>query len=278
MSDQKKRGEFWDFIWQLNCPSKVKQFMWRACKNILPTNYCLKLKKIPLEDVCGVCGKVESSGHVLWDCEVAVAIWRESKLPLPMFRSLLHDFMDVVWKIWEDKREINWETFATMAWCIWKNRNTIKFEGWCKVVKEIAKEAELLVEEFSSLNAIVNQSVPPRSEGWSPPREGWYKVNVDGVVFREFGSYRVGVVIRNEQGQIMGAVSKKLNLPLGAMEVEAKAYEEGLLIAGDLGLKQVILEGDAQLVTNALLGKCLPPTSIQMIITGARQRRQKVHD
>ena len=74
MSDQKKRGEFWDFIWQLNCPSKVKQFMWRACKNILPTNYYLKLKKIPLEDVCGVCGKVESSGHVLWDCEVAVAI------------------------------------------------------------------------------------------------------------------------------------------------------------------------------------------------------------
>lgn len=67
-------------------------------------------------------------------------------------------------------------------------------------------------------------------------------------------------------------MSKKLNLLLGSMEVEAKAFEEGLLLAVELGLKQVILEGDdAQLVTNALLGKCLPPTSIQMIIAGARQ-------
>ena len=109
------------------------------------------------------------------------AVWKESKLPLPMFRSPLHDFMDVVWKIWEDKREISWETFAIAAWCIRKNRNSIKFEGRCKVVKAIAKEAELLVEEFSSLNPAVNQSVPLRTEGWSPPCEGWYKVNVDGA-------------------------------------------------------------------------------------------------
>ena len=68
----------------------------------------------------------------------------------------------------------------------------------------------------------------------------------------------------------MGAMSKKLELPLGAVEVEAKAFEEGIMLARDLGLNQVVLEGDAQVVTNALLGKSLPPTSNRNFVAGAK--------
>lgn len=36
-SDNSKMRAIWKVIWQLKCPSKIRQFMWRACKNILPT-------------------------------------------------------------------------------------------------------------------------------------------------------------------------------------------------------------------------------------------------
>lgn len=69
----------------------------------------------------------------------------------------------------------------------------------------------------------------------------------------------------------MGAKSKKLELPLGAMEVEAKAFMEGMLLEVDLRLKHIIQEGDAQVVTNALSGSSPPlPSSIQMIIGAKR--------
>ncbi|XP_030969685.1 uncharacterized protein LOC115989962 [Quercus lobata] len=221
---------------------------------------------------------VESSGHALWDCEVAGAVWRESNLLLPKFRCAHRDFMEIVWKFWEGSREVDWECFATTAWCIWKNRNSLKFEGRGKAGKVIVKEAERLVEEFRIGNSREKLPVVLRSQAWMAPREGWYKANVDGAVFKESSSCGIGVVIRNDQGQIMGAMSKKLNFPLGAVEVEAKAFEEGLLLAGDLGLKKIILEGDAQLVANALLGKCLPPSSIKMMISGASRWKQWVPD
>ena len=60
---------------------------------------------------------------------------------------------------------------------------------------------------------------------WCPPRQGRFKVNVDGAVFESLKSCGIGVVIRNEASQIMGAMSRFLPLPLGALEVEAKAMD-----------------------------------------------------
>ena len=80
------------------------------------------------------------------------------------------------------------------------------------------------------------------------------------------------MVIRNEYKQLMGAMSKKCDFPLKALEVEAKAIEEGIIFARELSLKKVILESDAQVVVKFLTEKSLAPSSIIMVIEGAKLR------
>ena len=115
------------------------------------------------------------------------------------------------------------------------------------------------------------RSVPvvvERTVSWLPPRANWFKINVDGAVFASQKAAGLGVIIRDDRGRVEVAMSKKVLAPLGALETEAKAFEAGLLLARDIGIQDVILEGDSLVIYNALCEVSLPPSSVASIVDG----------
>ena len=70
---------------------------------------------------------------------------------------------------------------------------------------------------------------------WSPPSGSQYKVNVDGAMFSKWNESDVGVIIRDDKGLVVAALSKKIGAPVGALEVEANTFEVGLQFAKDVG-------------------------------------------
>ena len=68
----------------------------------------------------------------------------------------------------------------------------------------------------------------------------------------------------------MGALSRKLEQPLGALEVEAKAVEEGVQFARDLSLGKIVVESDSLVVVNSLHTPALTQSCIRKVIDGTR--------
>ncbi|XP_075661638.1 uncharacterized protein LOC142631378 [Castanea sativa] len=140
-----------------------------------------------------------------------------------------------------------------------------------------SKDKEELIQFVASYVAEITEEKTPlsrgnsvSSHGWLPPKHDWYKVNTDGAVFKETGSCGIGVVIRNEKGQIMGALCRRLEFPLGALEVEAMAVEEGVQFARDLCLNQIVVESDSLGVVNSFCHPDLCQSSIRKVVEGAR--------
>ena len=81
----------------------------------------------------------------------------------------------------------------------------------------------------------------------------------------------------DSNGSVIGACSKKIRFPLGAVEVEAKAVEFGLHFAKDLLIQDFILEGDSLVVFNAVSETSSPPSSIATVIYGSVSISHEFH-
>ena len=122
------------------------------------------------------------------------------------------------------------------------------------------------MEEFREANereSCLNPALPIR---WHPSNPPQFKINVDGVVFKDQRATGFGMVIRDSQGLVLAAMSKKIPATLAVLEAEAKSMETTIHFAWEMGFKEVYFETDSCTLKNILTGISMAPASIETIM------------
>ena len=78
------------------------------------------------------------------------------------------------------------------------------------------------------------------------------KINFDGVVFIEMNEAGIRVIARNENREVIVALSKKVALPSLVEILEMMATRRATQFFMELGYHQVVFEGDSKLTIQSL--------------------------
>ena len=95
-SNYSQCNKIWKATWAAKVCNKIKTFIWRAYRDILPTKVNLTRRKILLDARCDCCEVgVESTDHILLSCTYSDMVWKSTCLWGTMSHSTNLSFVDV---------------------------------------------------------------------------------------------------------------------------------------------------------------------------------------
>ncbi|KAF5464321.1 hypothetical protein F2P56_014405 [Juglans regia] len=244
-------------LWNLQLPNKIKNFIWRACKDSLPTKKLLFQRHVLGSSTCVFCHDAcEDVSHILCQCPYFLRMWemyfgRDLRLIFGYSR-----FVTTVKAVIRLNDHIILTRFLIIAWGVWKFRNLMFFQQTSTLdVCVVVGNCLDYVENYQLLRQHVKVHNQISTLCWLPPPCGSFKLNVDGVIFKALNCSGVGTVLRDEKGCMVLAMSRR---ELGIHEVEdieALAALRGLQLISHLGISHLILEGDSLAVMEAICSR-----------------------
>ncbi|KAH9650223.1 putative reverse transcriptase/RNA-dependent DNA polymerase [Citrus sinensis] len=242
----------WNAIWKLDLPEKIKIFMWRAVKNLLPTAENLwKRKEVP-DPICQRCKRgVETSVHAMVECKAARKIGQLShhaaeEITASHGRNMFDIFLDTTRLLNKKETELQ----VAYWWATWNARNHFLFKKEKLDALISVAKAEGVVDAYRKFKRPEQQqldtSTMEKPKQWKPPPENWCKVNVDAATDHQSQRAGLGVVIRNDKGDVVAAAIKPSSFNGDVPFAEAEAIKWGMQVAKRAGINAVILESDCQ--------------------------------
>uniref|UniRef100_A0A2N9GC52 Reverse transcriptase zinc-binding domain-containing protein n=1 Tax=Fagus sylvatica TaxID=28930 RepID=A0A2N9GC52_FAGSY len=255
-SNNSQVNNLWKGIWNASVPQKIKLFIWKACKNILPTKLNLFRKKACNSMSCDLCDNdLESVMHVLVDCKFAQEVWGLSVLASTQKWPHSHNFADFVHHGIQSLTSPDIELLFTIAWKLWVARNDRMWDNQFVAARDIIYQAGSLVSDFLYQEQTSHDQITRVLCKWNPPSDSVYKINV-AVQWRSLtSSGGFGIVIRDSSGSVIAAMCDTSSQLGDELQLFAFAIQKSLWLAKEMDCHSLIVEGDC----SALLGSLKTP-------------------
>ena len=138
----------WKTIWSVQVPNKIKNLMWRACCNSLPTKENLVHQTIIDNLTCDRCKQAsELALHAMWSCQELDVVWEDDMQWQCKRNHTFVDFKELLSWLITNQREL--EFFLTSAWLIWTQRNLLRLNKTSISSHQIATTARNRLAKFA---------------------------------------------------------------------------------------------------------------------------------
>jgi ribonuclease HI len=162
----------------------------------------------------------------------------------------------------------------TTARLIWLHRNALVFQNVFSAPGSLVSKATQYIEEYHQANSspLSEPIMQEGSNSWQKPSPDTVKVNWDAAIARDVHKMGVGVVIRNADGLCVGAMAVVIPHVTDPTTVEALGAWRAVLLCRDLGLSNIVLEGDSKIVVSEINGSSQCLSSFGHIVESTREQ------
>ncbi|OVA03985.1 Ribonuclease H domain [Macleaya cordata] len=263
------------FYWVDFIPKKLAVLFWRVLHNAVPVDVRIQNCAISLASACVCCGQrqIESLDHLLFQGNIATALWDHFAISFGLHREDFSDFRDFIWA-WFHIAPVGSQLGSlasvlplVIVWEIWSERNCrrhnappasiafIRFKvlKWVHFINPLMKVDK---HSPSSVHNILGRFGVPLTPvrrkplmvlRWSAPPPGYFLLNTDGT---SAGSLAAGGgVIRDNGGNIVAAFHSFYGPGTNNL-AESRALLDGLLLCRQIGVSRIAVRVDSKLVAS----------------------------
>ncbi|XP_016549377.1 uncharacterized protein LOC107849271 [Capsicum annuum] len=285
--------ELYRLLWVKGIPFKINFFFWRLCKQRLPVGEMNRSMGFSYNGICTCCNDqvTETWDHLFVTCQKSARLWHvfssSAGVPGPFIQ-----LKYTIYRWWNAKcntklKPVYQAMPIFILWQIWKARNTVKNGGkysYWRMEMEVNTNISLFARNrypwlnhmptsWPEIIQFLDQYMPPIQAQvitWSAPKQGVYKCNTDGSFKKNSGTSSCAFCIRNWEGDLTYAESRKLEED-NSLNAEVMAIRIALKHCFNNQFTPLIIETDSLIAKRVVQGtKKLTFNSFQELPTQAK--------